>query len=160
FQIEVDRLRASLAAKNSKFAQLAEQLAAAEAATRQARANLLVSESVNDRQLRESHERSKSQVVQIKERLDLAKAQYARTQELHPRGPASQQDFDRAETYFLSLQQEFTQAEADERIAAEKLKSGSSSLEAARQALAEAEANERKIRTEYTTQVDGQNPEV
>ena len=54
FQIEVDRLRASLAAKNSKFAQLAEQLAAAEAATRQARANLLVSESTFDRQLRES----------------------------------------------------------------------------------------------------------
>src|SRR5262245_66268595 len=30
YQIEVDRLRASLAAKNSKFAQLSEQLAAAE----------------------------------------------------------------------------------------------------------------------------------
>src|SRR4051812_5767024 len=62
FQIEVDRLRASLAAKNSKFAQLAEQLAAAEAATRQARANLEVSESTYDRQLRETYERAKSQV--------------------------------------------------------------------------------------------------
>ena len=40
YQIEVDRLRASLAAKSSKFAQLAEQLAAAEAATKQSRANL------------------------------------------------------------------------------------------------------------------------
>jgi multidrug resistance efflux pump len=38
FQIEVDRLRAALAAKNSKFAQLAEQLAAAEAGTKAARA--------------------------------------------------------------------------------------------------------------------------
>src|SRR3954463_1818881 len=39
FEIEVDRLRASLAAKNSKLAQLAEQLAASEAATKKARAD-------------------------------------------------------------------------------------------------------------------------
>ena len=69
YQIEVDRLRASLAAKNSKFAQLAEQLAAAEAATKQARPNLLVSESQFDRQLREAHEQAKSQVTQVKERV-------------------------------------------------------------------------------------------
>ena len=74
FEIEVDRLRALLASKSSKFAQLAEQLAAAEATTKQARANLLVSESVNDRQLRESYERAKSQTLQVKERYDLAAA--------------------------------------------------------------------------------------
>ena len=73
YQIEVDRLRASLAAKNSKFAQLAEQLAAAEAATKQSRANLIVSESQFDRQLREAHEQAKSQVTQVKERVVLAR---------------------------------------------------------------------------------------
>lgn len=160
FQFEVDRLRASLAAKNSKFAQLAEQLAAAEAATRQARANLLASESSYDRQLREEHERAKSQVRQVKERLELASAQYGRAKSGLASAAASQAEYDRAEANFKSVQQEFSQAEADERIAAEKLKSGSASLEAVRQALAQAEAAERKVRTEFDTQIDGQNPEV
>lgn len=160
FQYEVDRLRASLAAKNSKFAQLAEQLAAAEAATKQARANLIASESTFDRQLREAHERSQSQVRQVGERLELASAQYGRAKELIAKGAGSQGDFDRAEANFKSVQQEKSQAEADERIASEKLKSGSASLEAARQAVTQAEAAERKVRVEYSTQVDGQNPEV
>lgn len=160
FQIEVDRLRASLAAKNSKFAQLAEQLAAAEATTRQAKANLVASESTQDRQLREEHDRAKSQVVQVKERLDLTKANYDRVKQSFSQGAASQSEFDRSEFSLQSTQQEFTQAEASERIAAEKLRGGSASLESVRQALAAAEAAERKVRTEFTTQVDGQNPEV
>lgn len=160
FQYEVDRLRASLAAKNSKFAQLAEQLAAAEAATKEAKANLIASESTFDRQLRESYERAQSQVKQVGERLDLATAQFGRAKELLAKGAGSQGDYDRAEANFKSVKQEKSQAEADERIAAEKLKSGSASLEAARQAVSQAEAAERKIRVEYSTQVDGQNPEV
>jgi multidrug resistance efflux pump len=160
FQIEVDRLRASLAAKNSKFAQLAEQLAAAEATTRQARATLMASESSYDRQLREEHDRAKSQVSQVKERLDLTKANYERVKQSFSQGAASQSEFDRSEFSLQSTQQEYTQAEAGERIAAEKLRGGSASLESVRQALAAAEAAERKVRTEFTTQVDGQNPEV
>jgi multidrug resistance efflux pump len=160
FQIEVDRLRASLAAKNSKFAQLVEQVAAAEAATKKARADLLVSESANDRQLRESAERAKSQVIQVRERLELATSQFGRAKELMAKGAGSQADYDRAEAQFHSLQQEFSQSETDERIAAEKLRSGSASLESARQAVAQAEAAERKVRTELNSQIDGQNPEV
>lgn len=160
FEIEVDRLRASLAAKNSKFAQLAEQLAAAEAATRQARANLLVSESVNDRQLREAHERAKSQVEQTEARFKLAKEQFSRAKDAIAKGAASQQEYDRTESHYLSLEQELSQVKSDERNAEEKLKSGSASLEAARQALAQAEATERKVRADYTAQIDGQNPEV
>ncbi|MBX9623676.1 MAG: biotin/lipoyl-binding protein [Gemmataceae bacterium] len=160
YQIEVDRLRASLAAKNSKFAQLAEQLAAAEAATRQARANLLVSESTYDRQLREEAERARSEVAQVKERLELAQAQLARSKETFARGAGSQQEFDRTEANYQALQQEFSKAQTDERLAAERLKSGSASLEATRQALAQAEAAERKVRTEFNAQIDGQNPEV
>lgn len=160
FQIEVDRLRASLAARNSKFAQLAEQLAAAEATTKQARANLLVSESTFDRQLREAVERAKSQVIQAKERLELATVQLGRAKELVAKGAGSTQDLDRAEAHYQSLQQEMNQMQSDERVAVEKLQSGSASLEATRQALAGAEAAERKIRTEFNTQIDGQNPEV
>src|SRR5262245_34924073 len=73
YQTEVDRLQGLLKAKNRDFAQLADELGAAEAATRQARANLTVSESKFDRQLREAHEQAKAQVAQVKERLDLAK---------------------------------------------------------------------------------------
>src|SRR5262245_60997438 len=126
FQIEVDRLRALLAAKNSKFAQLAEQLAAAEAATKQARANLLVSESKFDRQLREAHEQAKAQVTQVKERVELAQAQYDRAKEGKVKGVTSQTEYDRTETHFQTQKAELSQAEAEERIAAENLKSGSS----------------------------------
>src|SRR4051812_21676033 len=130
FQIEVDRLRASLAGRNSKFAQLAEQLAAAEAATRQARATLLASESTYDRQLREEHDQAKNQVVKVRERLELADAQFKRAGESIKSGAASQQEYDRAETHYKSTQEAFSQAGSDEKIAAEKLKSGSASLEA------------------------------
>jgi multidrug resistance efflux pump len=160
YQIEVDRLRASLAAKNSKFAQLAEQLAAAEAATRKARADLLVSESTFDRQLRESHEQAKSQVVQIRERVELAKAQFGRAKELLAKGASSREDYDRTETNLQSLQAEQTQAEAGERIASEKLKSGSASLEAVRQELAKTEAAERQLQLQIQAESDGVNPEV
>src|SRR4029078_10889005 len=72
----------------------------------------------------------------------------------------SQQDYDRAEAHMQSLQQEYGQAQTDQQIAAEKLASGSASVEATRQALAAAEAAERKVRTEFNAQIDGQNPEV
>lgn len=160
FQIEVDRLRALLTAKNSKFAQLAEQLAAAEAATKQSRANLEVSESKFDRQLREAHEQAKALVTQVKERLTLAQAQFERAEQGKATNVISQAEFDRAATNFQTQKAELVQAEAAERTAAEQLRSGSASLEAARQDLSRLEAEERKIRTEFNTQVDGQNPEV
>jgi len=160
FQIEVDRLRALLAAKNSKFAQLAEQLAAAEAATKQSRANLLVSESKFDRQLREAHEQAKSEVTQVKERVFLGQAQFDRAVESKKQNVISQQEYDRTETYLLTQKAELTKAESAERNAAEELRSGSASLESARQELSRLEAEERKIRTEFNAQVDGQNPEV
>ncbi len=160
FQIEVDRLRAVLAGKNAKFAQLAEQLAAGEAASRQARANLLVSESTYDRQLRETLDNAKLQVTQVRDRLALAQAQYDRAKDAMAKGVSSRAEFDRAEAQFKSLQSELAQAEGDERTAAEKLRSGSSSLEAVRQALAQSEAAERQLRIQLQSQSDGVNPDV
>jgi multidrug resistance efflux pump len=160
YQIEVDRLRASLAGKNSKFAQLAEQHAGAVAAINQARANLLVSESTFDRQLRESYERSKSEVAQIKERLALAENTYRRAKQGLQTRAVSELEFDRTKTHYLSLQQELSQSETDERLAAEKLASGSASLEAARQELAQAEATERQIQLQLQAESDGVNPDV
>jgi multidrug resistance efflux pump len=160
YQIEVDRLRASLAAKQKDFAKLADELAAAEAATKQARANLTVSESANDRQLRETYERAKSQVIEAKERRDLAEAIFGRADELKKRSAGSEGEWDRSRAHFLAMNENYNQAQTDERLAAEKLATGSASLESTRQALAQAQATERKIRTEFNTKIDDQPPEV
>ncbi len=159
YQIEVDRLRASLAAKNLKFAQLGEQLAAAEAGTKEARANLLVAESQFDRQARETAEAATAQVQQVQKRLDLAKANLARVEKLGT-GVVSAQDIDVARTRALSLEEELKQAASAEKVAKEKLKSGSGSLEAVRQDIAGLEAAERQIRLQLKAESDGVNPEV
>jgi multidrug resistance efflux pump len=158
YQIEVDRLKASLAAKNVKFAQLSEQLAAAQAATKEARANLLVSESQFDRQARENHEQAVAQVEQDKKKLDLAKSQLDRVEKL--RGSVSEQEIDVARTRWMNQQEEYRQAVAAEKVALEKLKSGSSSLEAVRQQIAQLEAEERKLQIQLQAELDGVNPEI
>src|SRR4051794_13562320 len=112
FQIEVDRLRAALAGKNSKFAQLTEQLAAAEAATRQARANLLVSESKYDRQLRETYETAKAEVVQSKDRVTLADSQVIRVKELLAKNAIAESEYERVVTNQRTLKSDLVQAEA------------------------------------------------
>lgn len=160
YQIEVDRLRASLASKNSKFAQLAEQVAAAEATTKQAKADLEVSESKFDRQLRETHEQSKAEVVRVKERAEFAKQQFDRAKEGFAKNIVSEQEFQRNQAQYDTQTAALLQAEGAERLAAEQLRTGSASLESERQKLAQAEAAERKVRTEFNAQIDGQNPEV
>jgi multidrug resistance efflux pump len=158
YQIEVDRLRALLASKNTKFAQLSEELAAAEAATKEARANLLVAESQFDRQARENHEQALALVEQIGKRRDLARANLDRLEKLP--GAVSQQELDTARARYLSADEEHRQAVAGEKVALEKLKTGSSSLEAVRQDIARLEATERQIRIQLKAESDGVNPEV
>src|SRR5262245_7037150 len=160
YKIEVDRLQASLTKQNSNFAQLAERLAAAEAATKKARADLTVSESKNDRQLREAFEQAKAQHTQVKDRLALAKVNYERAKELKGKGAMSEVDYSAVETRYLTQQEELVKAAASEQIASEELKRGSASLEGTRQELARLEAQEREIRQEFSIQIDGQNPEV
>lgn len=158
YQIEVDRLKALLQSKNVKFAQLAEQLAAAEAATKEARANLLVAESQFDRQAREAYEQAASQVEQVEKRLNLAKANQDRLERVG--AAASAQELDSARTRVLSLQEEQKQAVSGKAVAKEKLQAGSGNLEAARQQIARLEADERKIKLDLQAESDGVNPEV
>jgi multidrug resistance efflux pump len=160
FQIEVDRLQALLASKNVKVAQLSEQLAAAEAATREAKANLLVAESQFDRQARETAEQAAAQEQQVKKRLDLANIQLKRSSELVKKQAVSQEQYDRDRTTALSLQEELTQAGNAKRIADEKLSTGSASLEAVRQEIARLEAAERELHLQIKAESDGVNPEV
>jgi multidrug resistance efflux pump len=158
YEIEVDRLRASLAAKNVKFAQLSEALASAQAATREARANLLVAESQFDRQARETHEQARAQVDQVQKRLDLARNSLDRLESA--KGSASPLELDNARTRVVSLQEEHRQATAAEKVAHEKLRSGSSSLEAVRQQITALEAEERKLQLQLRAETDGVNPEI
>jgi multidrug resistance efflux pump len=160
FQIEVDRLRALLASKNTKFAQLNEQLAAAEASTREARANLLVAESALDRQARETVEQANGRVAQVDKQLTLARQNLQRIQPLVAKLVATQEDLDKAQARVLSLEEENNQATAAARSAVEKLKSGSPGLEAVRQELARLEAAEREVRLQVKAESDGMNPEV
>jgi multidrug resistance efflux pump len=160
YQYEVDRLRASLAGKNRDVAQLSEKLAAAEAATREARANLVVAESQYDRQARESYEQARSQVEQIKKRRDLAKSQFDRVSGLLRTGAASQEEFEKDQARLLSAEEELRQAVAAAKVAEEKYKSGSASLEAVRQDIARLEREEEGVRVQLKTLIDGVNPDV
>jgi multidrug resistance efflux pump len=160
FQIEVDRLQALLASKNVAVARLSEQLAAAQAATSEAKANLLVAESQFDRQARETAEQAAAQEQQVKKRLDLANSQLKRAQELRPKQAISQEEYERQYTAKVTLDEEFKQAGNARRIAEEKLKTGSASLEAVRQEIARLEAAERELELQIKAESDGVNPEV
>jgi multidrug resistance efflux pump len=160
FQTEVDRLQALLESKNVKVAQLSEQLAAAQAATSEAKANLLVAESQFDRQARETAEQAAAQEQQVQKRLDLANVQLARSTELVKKKAVSQEEYDRDRTTVLSLTEELSQAGNAKRIAEEKLRTGSASLEAVRQEIARLEAAERELDLQIKAESDGVNPEV
>ena len=160
YQIEVDRLGAILAAKNTKVAQLSEQLAAAEAATAEARANLLVAESQFDRQARETAEQAVSTEKQVKKKLDLAKSRFKRAAQLLPSKAISQEEYDNDRAAVANLEEDLRQAGNAKRIAEERLQTGSASLEAVRQDIAGLEAAERGLQLQIKSEADGVNPEV
>lgn len=160
YQIEVDRLRAVLESKNVAVSQLSEQLAAAQAATAEAKANLLVAESSFDRQAREALESAIAQEAQDQKRLELAQVQFGRAEKLLPTKAITQEEYDRQRTNLLSNEEEVRKAGNARRIAEEKLQSGSASLEAVRQEIAGLEAAERELELKVQAQTDGVNPEV
>ncbi len=160
YQLEVDRLEAVLAGMNSQAAQLAAQLASAEAATRQAQSDLLVSESEYDRQARISLEQAADQIIQVTSRLEFATVNLERYRKLKQSNALTQQQLDAAEAQFVSLTAELKQAQAAERAAQEKLASGSNRLQASREALRGAQADEQQARLALESESDGMNPEV
>ncbi len=149
-----------MASKNYKFAQVVEQLAAAEAATKEAKANQLVSESQFDRQARENYEQAAARVSQVGKQMDLAKQNLARIEPLVKKLVATQEDLDKARARVFSLEDESRQATAAANVAQEKMKTGNPSLEAVRQDVARLEAAERGVRVQVQAESDGVNPEV
>ena len=160
YQLEVDRLEALLAGMNTDVAQLSEQLAAAQAAKREAEANLLVTESEYDRQARIALEQAADQINQIQSRLTFAETNLARNLETLPSGATTQQQLEAVQSQVESLKSELNQAKAAERAAQEKIDSGGNRLQAAREALKRAESEERQAQLALDSESDGMNPEV
>jgi multidrug resistance efflux pump len=160
YQLEVERLEASLVGMNAKVAQLDAKLAGAEATTRLARNNLLVSESENDRQARVALEQATEQVTQTQSRLKFAQTTLERDRKLVSTFAATQEEVDKSVKQVETLKSELSQAQAAERGAQEKIKSGGDRLQAAREELKQAEAQEREIRIELDTEIGGVNPGV
>jgi len=160
FQYEVDRLEATLADAKSNAAQLEERLRAAEAATAEARSNILTAESEYDVQAQEALAQASAVVVQSRVQLELAREQFDRYQRLAATGAAAQVDFDRARRNYETAQAQLSQSQAAERQAAEKLQSGGDRVQSAREQLRSAEAQEREARLAFEAESGGVNPKV
>ncbi len=160
YEIEVQRLEATLAGENTRVAQLEQKLAAAEASAAQGRENLRVAESENDRQLREAVERAAGKVSETQARLDFAKKQDLRRDELLTKGVISKEEADRGKAQLGSLDAELRQVQASQREAEEKLNAGGSRTMAAREDVKRAEAQAQEIRVEIASESGGFNPKV
>lgn len=160
FEIEVQRLEATLAGENSRVAQLEEKLAAAVAMAEQAKENLRVSESVNDRQLRETVESAAGKVSEMQAQLDYAKTQDARRTELLAKGAVSKEEADFGKKQVSTAEAALRQAQASLREAEEKINAGGSLTMASRQDLKRAEAQAQEIRLEIASESGGFNPKV
>lgn len=160
YEIEVQRLEATLAGENTRVAQLENKLAAAEALASQARENLRVAESVNDRQLRETVEQAAAKVSEMQVKLDYAKTQDVRRTELLAKGAVSREEADFGKKQVGTAEGELRQAQASLREAEEKLSAGGSRTMASREDLKRAEAQAQEVRVEIASESGGFNPKV
>ncbi|HSJ01528.1 MAG: HlyD family secretion protein [Verrucomicrobium sp.] len=160
YEIEVQRLEAMLAGENTRVAQLENKLAAAEALVAQAHENLRVSESVNDRQLRETVESAAGKVSEMQAKVDYAKTQDVRRGELLAKGAVSKEEADFGKKQVGTSEGELRQAQASLREAEEKLKSGGSLTMVSREDVKRAEAQAQEVRVEIASESGGFNPKV
>lgn len=121
---EVNRLEALLASANAGLGQLEKRLSAAEAATDQARAELLISESEYDREARQELEQARFAADQVRAQVTLAGADYERYRELYEKGTVPRQKFEQAQEQLQRLQAQLKQAESTIRQAEEAVAGG------------------------------------
>lgn len=160
YRLEVERLQGALDAASTDVAQLQESMAAAQSATKNAKAMLAAAESELDMQAREQIEQKRAARDQASTALDFAKLELDRADEQFASGITSQQQRDvfkqRYDTAFSALDaadSALTEAELS-------LGSGSSRIESAREQVQTVEAQERTARLELESQSAGLNPEV
>jgi multidrug resistance efflux pump len=157
---EVNRLEALLASANAGLGQLEKRLSAAEAATDQARAELLVSESEYDREARQELEQARFAADQVRAQVTLAGADYDRYRELYDKGTVPRQKFEQVQEQLQRLQAQLKQAESTIRQAEEAVAGGGDRLQAVRDRQRQAEAREEEIRIELESESGGANPAV
>lgn len=160
FRLEVERLQGALDQANTDVAQLQERYAAAQAATKNARAMLEASESELDLQTREEIEQKRAARNQASTALDFAKLELDRSEDQLNSGIISVQQRDIFKQKYDTADAALDSAEAALRQAEQSLGSGSSRIESAREQLRTVEAQEREVRIELESQSAGLNPEV
>ena len=160
YRFEVDRLVAALAAANTDLGKLEKRLVAAGAASDQARADVLATESEYDRQAQQQLAQAQASASQVKSQLSLARKDYARYKELVEKGTISRQKFDQVSQQVEQLEAQSLQAQSVIAQAEEAIEGGGASLQAARERLRQTEAQEGEIRVELESQSGGVNPEV
>jgi len=160
FQIEVDRMEAVLAQAKIRAAQLQQKLRAAVAATAQAQADLLASESSFDRQAREALEQARANVSRIASERELARKDEVRFRQLLRSGTIPKARYESVKQKLTGLNAQLRQAGSAQRQAREKVKGGGSRITAAREKLSRAQAAEQEVRLDAEGGDDGVNPDV
>ena len=160
YQYDVNRLEAKLEAANTSLSQLEKRMTAAEAATSQARADVLASESAYDRQAQQQRDQAAAAVSQVSSQLSLAKKDYARYKDLVEKGTISRQKFEQVAEQVDRLDAQLKQSKSALAQAEEAITGGGATLQAARERLKQAEAQEEEIRVELESQTGGVNPDV
>lgn len=160
YQYEVDRLEAKLVAANTDLGQLEKRLAGAEAASDQARSEILGSESEFDHQARRQLEQAQASAAQVKTQLALARKDEDRYRDLVAKGTVPRQKFDQVQELVVRLEAQLTEANAAIAQAEEVIKGGGDKLQAVREQLRQAQAQEEEIRIALQAQSRGVNPDI
>ena len=160
FVYQVERLEALLADAEAAAGQLRERLRAAEAATEKARSDVRASESELDAQAREALEQAKAAVVSVKAQYDLAVKEEERYADLVEKGTVSKERYDQAKQQLDTLAGQLAQARSAQRQATESLAGGGERIQAARDRLRQAEAQEAEARLAAEAEIGGLNPRV
>jgi multidrug resistance efflux pump len=160
YEYEVSRLEAKLESANTNLSQLEKRLTAAQAATSQAKADVLASESEYDRQAQQQRDQAQAGVEQISSQLSLARKDYARYKDLVEKGTISRQKFEQVAEQVERLEAELRQSKSSLAQAEEAITGGGATLQAARERQRQAEAQEEEIRVELEAQSGGVNPDV
>jgi multidrug resistance efflux pump len=160
YRYEVDRLQALLASANTGLSQLEQRLTGAMAASDQARADILASESEYDRQASQRLEQARASAAQVQSQLSLARKDYDRYKALVEKGTVPRQKFEQVTQQVQQFEAQLRQSQSVIAQAEEAIKGGGASLQAARDRLRQAEAQEEEIRVQLESESGGVNPQV
>lgn len=160
YQFDVDRLQAAMANAQSNADQLKERLDAAIAGTSQSLSDYAAAESELQQQTAEDLNRAKATLDRANTQLQYTATELERQRQLLATKVISQSEYDLVKKSYDTAAAQVKEAEAAERQAAEKIKSGTDKLRSVKEQLFQAEAREREARVAYEAESEGVNPQV